>query len=289
MELFTRFSNKIINNRIIDCHVHLFDANGKTPLNHNINRVGFMDTCFCDLDMYTGNKSEILYNNYITEELSSSTILLSTAPDPDQVIHIYENNKEYIKGFGELKCYDYSFANNEYTKLEFKDLKWVYDICNYLKQNKLQMPVYIHYSLDANNWEQLKKLFVNFPTISFILCHCGIGTDDEYGFSLCGSPYDSFCFASNLSKLDNVYLEISYTAANWIYSKNPVAPVSLNSPLCAIHPSKILLGTDCNNQQFVSDPNNGSKLYQEQKKIFLDLYKYYGNYNYINIRKLFKL
>lgn len=286
MELFTKHSNNIINDRIIDCHVHLFDADGETPLNHNIRRVGFMDVCFKDLNMYTGNKSEELYNIYINKGLPSFTTLLATSPDPAQTIHIYENHKEYIKGIGELKCYDYSFANNERTKLEFKDLKWVYDICNYLKQNKLQMPVYIHYSLDKNNCSILKKLFTDFPELPFILCHCGIGTDDEYGFSLEGDPYNSFCLACNLTKLDNVYLEISYTAATWLHT---APPTIFRSLLYNIHPSKFLLGTDCNNQQFISNKIDGEELYQKQKKIFLDLYKYYGNYNYINIRKLFKL
>lgn len=279
---FTEYSNNIINDRIIDCHVHLFDANGETPLNHNIRRIGFMDIWFPELPKYENKGSEELYKNYIKRGLPSHTTLLSTAPDPEQVIHIYEDNKPYIKGFGELKCYDYSFTETEPQKLEFKDLKWVDEICKYNKDN---LPIYIHYSLDWNNYKILEALFKKYPNIPFILCHCGIGNDKEYGFSLQGEPLDSFKLACVLARLDNVYLEISYTALIWLHECPPLLFCSL---LYDVHMSKFLLGTGYNNQQFLSKNINGFDLYQKQKKYFLDLYKKFGDYNYINIRKLFK-
>lgn len=279
---FTTYSNNIINDRIIDSHIHLFDARGETPLNHNIKNIGFMDIWFPELYKYENKGSEELYMVYINNGVSELTTLLATAPDPDQIIHIYENNKSYIKGFGELKCYDYSFANDKITKLDFKNLDWVEELCKYNKEN---LPIYIHYSLDRNNYKILEQLFKKYPNIPFILCHCGIGTDKEYGFSLQGDPFESFQLACVLAQLNNVFLEISYTAATWLHECPPQIFCSL---LYNIHISKFVLGTDCNNYQFEKDYDCGCELYLKQKKYFLDLYKIFGNYNYINIRKLFK-
>ena len=273
---FTTYSNNFINERIIDCHVHLFDANGTTPLNHNIKRVGFMDIWFKELDKYTGNQSEVLYDEYIKRGLPSYTTLCATAPDPDQIIHIYEQHTPYIKGFGELKCYDYTFSGETPQKLEFKDLKWVHEICDYVYE---KLPVYIHYSLDTHNYKYLEELFKRYPNIPFILCHSGVGTEDEYGFSLDGSPEVSLKLANSLAKLNNVYLDISYSAASWICEDE--------NRVRLINTHKCLLGTDENHQQFLSKWEDGSKLYQEQKKMFLSLYRYFGNYSYMNYRKLF--
>lgn len=281
MNDFTTYTNNIINDRIIDCHIHLFDANGETPLNHNIKRVGFMDIWFNELDRYTKNQSEVLYNKYINEGLLPFTTLCATAPDPDQIIHIYEKHTPYIKGFGELKCYDYTFSDKIPQKLEFKDLKWVNELCNY---NIMNLPIYIHYSLDKNNYKQLEELFKNYPNIPFILCHCGIGTNNEYGFSIQDNPHTSLKLAIELSTLDNVYLDISFTAMDYLCNLDYY---SFNNILQHINPKKILLGTDENNQQFRSEKINGYELYQKQKRNFLILYKYFGNWNYINYRKLF--
>lgn len=279
---FSTYSNNIINDRIIDAHIHVFDANGRTPLNNNIKKIGFMDIWFPELSKYESRGSEELYKNFISEGLPPHTTLLATAPDPDQIIHIYEDNKPYIKGFGELKCYDYSFGKDTPVKLDFKDLSWVEDVCKYNIEN---LPIYIHYSLDWTNYKILEELFKKYSHIPFVLCHCGIGTDNEYGFSLRGEPLESFKLACVLARLDNVYLEISYTAATWLHNCPPAIFCSL---LYSIHPSKFLLGTDCNNFQFYKDFEYGSELYnKKQQKYFLDLYKYFGNYNYINIRKLF--
>jgi predicted TIM-barrel fold metal-dependent hydrolase len=153
----------------------------------------------------------------------------------------------------------------------------VREICKY---NKEGLPIYIHYSLDKDNYKELENLFKDFYNIPFILCHCGIGTDNEYGFSLEGTPMESFQMALQLSKLDNVYLDISYTAAIWIYN-DP-------SHLKLYNSRKFLLGTDTNNQQFISKNVDGNDLYKKQEKIFLNLYKDFGVWNYFNYRKIFK-
>lgn len=252
MEKFTT----ILNQR--DGHVHLFDSNGVTPLTSHMNCIGFMDIWFPELSNYGGNNSELLYNNYINNHLdtSKSNILLSTAPDPDQVIHIYEGHKNVIKGFGELKCYDYSFAQNTNTPLPFKDLKWVNEICDY---NDMGLPTYIHYSLDNNNKHNLIHLLEDYKHIPFVLCHCGVGTKEEYGFSLQGSSDESMNIALDIAeKYDNMYLDISYTAYD-----------VLDDNLSRIfNIGKFILGTDVNNQQFLSETINGKELYRDQLRKF---------------------
>lgn len=277
MKSLQEYLESTITYNMVDCHCHLFDANGITPLNYNIKKVGFMDIWFPGLNDYIGNKSELLYNEYINNGIPTGIKLLATAPDPDQIIHIYERNKEYIKGFGELKCYDWSFGKDQPIKLPYKDLNWVRELCKY---NKEGLPIYIHYSLDKDNYKELENLFKDFYNIPFILCHCGVGTDKEYGFSLEGTPIESFQLALQLSKLDNVYLDISYTAAIWIYN-DP-------SHLKLYNSQKFLLGTDTNNQQFISKNVDGNDLYKKQEKIFLNLYKDFGIWNYFNYRKIFK-
>lgn len=282
MKTLKEHLKNIITPNIIDCHCHLFDANGRTPLNHNIKKVGFMDIWFKELNRYTGNQSEFLYDKYIKEGLPSGIKLCATAPDPDQIIHIYEKYTPYIKGFGELKCYDYTFSSETPQKLDFKDLKWVDELCKY---NIMNLPIYIHYSLDENNYNYLEELFKKYPNIPFILCHAGVGTPDEYGFSLEGNQMGSFKLANNLSKLSNVYLDISYTVSDWIYDIFPNLRLFNEEPY---NIQKYLLGTDVNNQQFMSKNVDGNELYHKQEKIFLNLYKDIGIWNYFNYKKIFE-
>ena len=262
-------------NNYKDGHVHLFDASGLTPIKRHFPCIGFMDIWFHELSKYTEDKSEQLYNKYLPQ-VNKNNIILSTAPDPDQVIHIYESHKEVIKGFGELKCYDYSFATNEPKKLPFKDLKWVEEICNY---NDMGLPVYIHYSLDEGNVGNLIHIIEDYPHIPFIICHCGVGTRDEYGFSLQGTTNESFKLALNLAlKYDNVYLDISYTAYD-----------ALKDNLDSLQKTdKFLLGTDINPQQFNSDNVDGNILYKTQIKNFKNYYNILGKCNEKTIEKLFK-
>lgn len=278
MKSLKNYLETIITPRIIDCHCHLFDANGETPLNHNIRKIGFMDIWFPGIDDYTGTKSEQLYDKYIKSGVPSGVKLLATAPDSDQIIHIYEQYKDYIVGFGELKCYDWSFGKETPIKLPYKDLKWVYEVC---KHNTMNYPIYIHYSLDENNYGELEQLFKDFPNIPFILCHTGIGTDKEYGFSLDGTPQASFELANKLSHLPNVYLDISYTATDFVIDNlTDINQYNINMEKC-------MIGTDVNHQQFISDNIDGYDLYKKQERNFLHLYKYFEVWNYFNYKKLF--
>lgn len=225
---------------MIDAHVHLFDH--KDNIYNYINddycdlKIGFMDTDFECLNKYSYKDTIRYYDNFINNYYNNqNTILLATGTSSKVMIDLYKKYPDIIKGFGEIKCYDY-YKN---ISLPFGNLDWIYELCEFNKTKKL--PIYLHYYVyDFNRYLQLDFLLNKYPTIPFVLCHAGLSFKQDYIIQ--------FSYVTNLlSKHKNLYIDISYKPVEFFLS---------NKQYTQIYKDRALYGSDLNPKYFAEKNNN---------------------------------
>ena len=246
----------------IDGHIHLFDHSGvlsdKVNLNHCSKMIGFMDIQFMNLDKYEHDDVIKYYDDYIENYLTNNTILLATGKDAETVIDVYKKHPDVIKGFGELKCYPFfhDHLGNRYD-LPFGNLDWIRPICEFDKD--LRLPIYIHWSLyDDACKDALIDLISSYPTIPFVLCHCGMSDDNKPN----KDQYDTIVKLT--LRFSNLFVDISYDALKFFIDN----PVCLN----AIQ-GRYIVGTDLNmiahkRNKIAKYLNNYKQLYKCRLKCF---------------------
>lgn len=213
----------------IDGHIHLFDHNGfinKSLVDLSKKCVCFADIAFRYLEQYKNGEIINYYDNFIKRHYNPSKhILLATGITADEIIDIYKKYPQFIKGFGELKCYSEDIGG----KLPFGNLKWIKPLLEY--NVNICLPVYIHYNLDddtkVSDFENLLKMY-NFP---IVLCHCGMHDDCDY----VGIHYK---ILKLMNTYNNLYVDISHDAIDF-YIKNINKLLELNN-------SRVIIGTDIN-------------------------------------------
>lgn len=255
----------------IDGHIHLFDHSGfihkYIQKSHNAQTlIGFMDIDFDNLDKYDKNDVLKYYGDYINNYYDkSNTILLATAKDCQTMINLYKKYPQYIKGFGEIKCYSYYKKNGVKKKLPYDNLDWIQPLCDFNKD--LKLPVYLHwYIYNDHRKNELDKLLTEYSSIPFVLCHSGLSPFRD--------QFKQFNYVIDLLlKHNNLYIDISYKAVDFFID---------NPDYIKILRNRCFLGTDLNIKGCV----NGD--IQTQISTFNKLYDFDLNYN-DTIKKIFKL
>lgn len=226
------------NLKMIDGHVHLFDSN-ETIINEYEKlsfdkSVGFIDIEPNKLAEY---KNVIpVYDDFIKKYYDKNKhVLLASGIEYDNIIKLYEKYPNIIRGFGEIKCYDYFKGN----KIGTKKISLIKQLCEYSKDHG-NLPIYIHYSLITDKYMKIfENLLKSFPTIPIVLCHCGMTNFKEYP--------NNFIYKNNqiynklvefVKTYPNLWLDISYDAMD--YFVNNIFEI-FNLDL-----NRIILGTDLN-------------------------------------------
>lgn len=241
-----------------DGHIHLFDHNGfinKDLINPTHKCVCFADIAFRYLDKYLNNEIINYYDDFITKYYDPTKhILLATGITSEEIISIYKKYPTYIKGFGELKCYN-KWKND---KLPYDDLKWIQPLLNF--NQKLKLPIYIHYNLDNPKRRKVFEKLLNIYDMPFVLCHCGMvdNFDNQYIYSF---------VKDLLNKYQNLYIDISYFNSCEFFLSNP--GLLLQLPL-----DRIIIGSDIN--PIINDVvENPIRQKDDCYKNMINLYQYY--------------
>lgn len=263
---------KYMTTNIYDGHIHLFSHRDAIMDNKGFNIpsqydkvIGFMDIEFNDLDKYSHNDVIKYYDIFIKNYYDpSKMILLATGTDSKTAIDVYKKYPHIIKGFGEFKCYDHYV----HGKLPFGSLDWVEDVCKY--DIELGLPIYIHWDLkNIARIEKLEQLLNKYPTIPFVLCHCGMSDSCDNNF-----VFDNIIKLCTIYK--NLFIDISYSATNYFLAH-------LDN-IKQLPPNKVLIGSDLN--PVLQDHDDTSLYDKEYKK--LNILNQYINCN-IATQKLFNL
>lgn len=267
-----------INPSFIDGHFHIFDIYRYD----NINTLDICDKCVCFGDIIISkldkhNNYEDLYSKWIDKCYNKNThILLATGVNAEQAINIHRNHPTIIKGFGELKCKDKDELNlyNIECEEDLTDLLRWDELIEY--NNNYKLPIYIHYTLNENNFKEFELFLTKCKNFPVILCHYGI-TMPEYYKDKTWKENDVFNKVNYLlSKYNNLYVDVSYGGASWIYYNKKYDFIPIN---------KCIFGCDINPTIL----NNGKKDVIEE---YINIYKFYmekfGEINNKNIYKLFK-
>jgi hypothetical protein len=260
--------NTIIDNDKIDGHIHLFDhqfvINDYKTLPDN-DCVGFMDIDFEHLNKYDCQSVLQYYDNYINNYYTNNVTLLSTGIDVNTMIMTYDKYPNIIKGFGELKCYEkYTSASGKTISLPFGNLDWITPLCDFNKS--LKLPIYIHWYVFNNDRKQeLHNLLTQYPTIPFVLCHCGMSPFRDYV-----KQYE--LVTDLLLTHNNLYVDISYECI-FFFNEHP----EYLRPLFG----RCLLGTDLNRKCIVN--KNDDKYIDAFNSLYNINLNYKNTYN-----KLFK-
>ena len=260
--------------QIIDAHSHLFDHTGLLSKLYSVPKwvnkiVGFADICFNSIDKYTEGKIVDLYDNFIEKHYDyKKHILLATADNSYDAIEIYKKHPNVIKGFGEFKCY--KVYRGEHVK--YGNLNWLRPVCEFDKE--LRKPIYIHWCfVNKDDVKEFERLISDYPSIPFVLCHCGMGYDKTVD----GDSNFAYRECVKLkAKYSNLYFDISYKALEY-FTANPQYLVELID--------KSVSGTDLNPYAF-EIIKNPVKHKDDIYKMFFDLYR--GEFEN-NINTLFSI
>lgn len=222
-----------LSNETIDGHIHLFDHTGiignhKRLTNHKC--VGFMDVDFMKLDQYDHEKVMGYYDTYIRKHRNPDTILLATGTDCDTMIDLYLTYPDTIKGFGEIKCYSYyNDDSGRSIDLPYGNLNWIRPLCDF--DRELKLPIFLHwYVFDDMRRDELDRLLTDYPSIPFVLCHCGLSPFKDYQ-----NQYEYV--VGLILKHNNLYVDISFDAMEF-FIENPDRMRVLNG--------RCFLGSDLN-------------------------------------------
>ena len=249
-----------------DGHEHLFNHKNPLPKNYGFEcRVEFMDIEYDDISNINVLNA---YTNYINNHYNKNTdILLATGITIDDIKSVFEKYPEYIKGFGELKCYD--MYGDE--KVPYKKIKLVKDVLK-LSNDNGWLPVYVHWEFNSPvDVKRIEDVLKAYPMVPVVLCHTGMNENNR-----------DFAFAE-AKRLQNIYsnlwLDISWDAAEY-FSKNLML---LNTLVL----DRVILGTDINNCIFNDDRMHKDRDWLWGLNKFNEIKKYLQINNKLKIQKLF--
>jgi hypothetical protein len=220
-----------------DAHIHLFNHIEPIKRPSGFTKVvGFMDL------EYDAEEIDVIgaYDNFIQNDLTDDVILLATGVTIDDIKAVYSKYKAYIKGFGELKCYD------EYKgeKVPYKQISFVKDVCELSSKNG-NLPVYIHWDLnDQNDVDKIEEVLANYPNIPLVLCHSGMN-ESNMDFA-----YENAVRLQN--QYDNLWIDISYSALDHLYDNI--------DKVIQYDPTRIIVGTDLNNKLWGPNHNTPAEV-----------------------------
>lgn len=258
-------------NEFIDGHIHLFDHAGHIDMGlikPSKKCVCFADIAFRYWDMYKQGEIIGYYDDFIKNHFDPTKhILLATGITSNEMISIYKKYPQFIKGFGELKCY----SKWKGGRLPYGDLKWIRPLLEFNKGPKL--PVYIHFNLDTQpNRKKFEELVADYGMFPIVLCHAGMveGKDNDliHGF-----------IRDLLSRYSNLYIDISTNKTREFYIQNPGKMLELGH-------RNIIIGTDINPiiKDVIKNPIQFTRAcYSQVKKL-----NTYGNFTSA-INTIFKL
>lgn len=249
-----------------DGHVHLF--NHKKPIQSIPNiqkRVGFMDLEY-DVKNINVIKS---YDEYMINHYSKDKdILLVTGTNIEDIKTIYNKYSSFIKGFGELKCYD----KYKGQPVPYKKISFVKQVCRFSQQCG-NLPVYVHWELnERKDLVSFENLLKTYPDIPIVLCHCGLTKNNS-----------TFAFPQLIemaNKYQNLWFDISYTGLDYFLS-NPFNITQLPK-------MRLIFGTDINNK-FEDQVERKEKNLDKCISNFINLQKIFNINNKNNIQTLFSL
>lgn len=265
MKTLKSYINSAIQGRDkIDGHIHLFDhksvINDYYDLNPNNTYVGFMDIDFKNTDKYDHSSVIAYYDNYIKNYLQDNVTLLATSMDPQSMIDLYNRYPDVIKGFGELKCYDYHRVGNKKIPLPYGDLKWIEPLCEFNRDKRL--PIYIHwYVFSEERQRELSSFLDRYSEIPFVICHCGMSHFNDWQ-----EQYQ--LMTELLPRHSNLYVDISYRTLLF-FEEDPDRLLPFFG--------KCLLGTDLNTKSF--EENLEGKYIRAFNKLYANDMDYKNTYN----------
>jgi hypothetical protein len=169
--------------------------------------------------------------------------LLATGIDAATIIKLYKKYPQFIKGFGELKCYD-RWKEGE---LPYGNLEWIRPILEFNKA--LNLPVYIHFNLDSiDHRNELEDLLKQYSSMPIVLCHAGMVDNKSINDEI-------HMFVLELLKTyNNLYVDLSTlkTRGYYLYNTNKLLQLPVN---------RVIIGSDINPiaKEVLSNPEGFSK------------------------------
>lgn len=234
-----------------DAHIHLFDKDGFITATAGDGGVGFGDYSILNLDEYTPGVMLEAYKKHTKWCLGCNYNILACAPTVDECIKIYKDVPG-ITGFGELKAYDEYKGDTHMDVPNMKNHDYWKPVFQLANDEKL--PIWIHWSLvKSEDIYQFIGITQTYKHVPFVLCHCGVGRDEEYTHDM--KPVDSMRATFNMCrKYANIYTDISYTGADALRDEE----LYISLPL-----DKVLVGSDLNPNCFVckTNPETKNELY----------------------------
>ena len=230
-----------LSKKLCDGHVHLFDRTGvldtmyKGP--ETLYRVGFINVYLPQVALYTPEVIDSLYSNYIRYNKKDSDILLAGGQTADGLIALYEKYKDDIKGFGELKCYDY--YNGQRLTPGYKNTLWLEPICEYIVKNGLHTPIYIHWNLDSKV-DELDALLQKYPQVTFLVCHCGMDNIKHDSYKTMTDEDNKQCLTNLIdlmSRHQSLWTDVSWAARDY-FIRHP-------RDLSKLDLDRVVVGSDC--------------------------------------------
>lgn len=219
-------SNYIRENNI-DGHIHLFDKDGCIfrPIPDSTKKyVGFIDIEPKYITHYQSCMN--YYEDYIENHLNDNIILLASSTTPQEMIDMHKKWGNWIKGFGEIKCYN----ERKGEELKLDRLSEYWGVCKYAGEHNL--PIYIHFSLyDKATEKRFINLLKKFPQTTFVLCHCGMDENTDNDFC-----YQRVC--KLMKEFGNLWVDVTWKAFDYFHSN----PLKLNQ----LDLSRVILGSDQN-------------------------------------------
>ena len=217
----------------IDGHIHLFDKDGCIVV-PNMKCIGF-----CDIEpKYLSQYQNTIpyYEDFISKKYDN-VYLLATSADPQNMIDIHKKWPDTIRGFGELKCY----KEWKGEKLNLDKLSKYWSLCKYAAEYNL--PIFVHFSLyDDYAVKRFSNLLNKFPSVKFVLCHCGMDKDTD----------NDFCYHSVMKLMNdysNLWVDATWEALDY-FSDNSLKLTNMDR-------SRIILGSDMN--KFTMNEDNYKK------------------------------
>jgi hypothetical protein len=149
----------------IDGHIHLFDHSGvidTSLINTSYKCVCFADIAFRYLSKYKGDSIIKYYDDFIHNHYDPQKhILLATGIDAATIIKLYKKYPQFIKGFGELKCYDEYLGE----KVPYKKISFVRQVCKF-SRSVGSLPVYLHWDIkDDSDVKKINLILEDYPDI----------------------------------------------------------------------------------------------------------------------------
>jgi hypothetical protein len=261
----------ILDNDKIDGHIHLFDHDGiidSTLIDTSKRCVCFADIAFRYLDKYKNEEIIKYYDTFINNHYNPlKHILLATGTNAEEIIAIHKKYPQYIKGFGELKCY----SEWKGGKLPYGNLEWIKPVMEY--NRKFKMPVYIHYNLDSEKHRvEFENLIKKYQEMPIVLCH--VGMVEDYDNNIIHNFVRELLY-----KYSNLYIDLSTIKTRDFY-------INYLEKLLELPYNRIIIGTDINPiiSTVIDNPKEFSKNCYDQ------MYQLYNVGNFNNtISNLFKL